>query len=69
VGLLGSGYAGYFPVEDERALARLLLRAATDAKLYRMLKRQVARLRRTVAPQAEARALLAVIRDATARRG
>jgi putative glycosyltransferase (TIGR04348 family) len=69
MGLLGPGYGGYFPVEDERALARLLIRAATDAKLYRTLKRQVARLRRTVAPQAEARALLAVIRDATASRG
>ena len=61
VGLLGSGYPGYFPVEDERALARLMTRAATDAAFYRKLKRQVGRLRRTVAPQAEKRALLAVI--------
>ncbi|HEU4924446.1 MAG TPA: selenoneine biosynthesis selenosugar synthase SenB [Burkholderiales bacterium] len=69
VGVLGAGYAGYFPVEDERALARLVTRAATNATYYRKLKAQIAPLRRRVAPQAEARALLAVIRDATAIRG
>jgi putative glycosyltransferase (TIGR04348 family) len=66
VGLLGAGYRGYFPVEDERALAQLLRRAASDQDLYRALKRQNAKLRPLVAPQAEARALLAVMRDATA---
>jgi putative glycosyltransferase (TIGR04348 family) len=66
VGLLGAGYRGYFPVEDERALARLLGRAASDQDLYRALKRQIAKLRPLVAPQAEARALLAVMRDAIA---
>ena len=69
VGLLGVDYAGYFPVEDERALARLVTRAATDAAYYRKLKRQIVPLRRSVAPQAEARALRAVMRDATASRG
>jgi glycosyltransferase involved in cell wall biosynthesis len=68
VGLLGAGYAGYFPLEDERALARLVTRAATDLTYYRKLKAQVAPLRKTVAPRAEARALLAVIRDATTKR-
>jgi putative glycosyltransferase (TIGR04348 family) len=69
VGLLGSGYAGYFRVEDERDLARLLTRAACDRQFYRGLKTHVARLRPMVAPRAEARALLAVMRDATAIRG
>jgi len=69
IGLLGPGYGGYFPVGDERALARLLTRAATDKRFYRGLKSQIAGLRKNVAPQAEARALLAVIRDATASRG
>jgi putative glycosyltransferase (TIGR04348 family) len=69
VGLLGAGYAGYFPVEDERALAKLIIRAATDRGFYRRLKTQIGRLRALVAPRAEARALLAVIRDATASRG
>jgi putative glycosyltransferase (TIGR04348 family) len=69
VGLLGAGYAGYFPAEDERALARLITRAATDRRFYRQLKSQITRLRARVAPQAEARALLTAIRDATASRG
>ena len=61
VGLLGAGYGGYFRVEDERALGRLLVRAATDRAFYRGLKQQIARLRPMVAPQAEARALLAAM--------
>jgi putative glycosyltransferase (TIGR04348 family) len=69
VGLLGAGYAGYFPVEDERTLARLVTRAASDPTYYRKLKTQIAPLRKWVAPQAEARALRAVMRDATASRG
>ena len=69
LGLLGTGYAGYFPVEDERALARRVTRAATDRAYYRKLKRQITPLRKTVAPGTESRALLAVMRDATASRG
>ena len=69
IGLLGAGYPAYFPVEDERALAQLITRAATDSKFYRGLKAQVGKLRPTVAPQAEARALLSAMRDATASRG
>ena len=61
IGLLEAGYAGYFPVEDERALARLLTRAATDREFYKSLKRQVLKLRAMVAPQAEARALAAAM--------
>jgi putative glycosyltransferase (TIGR04348 family) len=62
VGLLGADYRGYFAVEDERELARLLSRAATEARFYRTLKQQVARLRPLVAPRAEARALLGAMR-------
>jgi putative glycosyltransferase (TIGR04348 family) len=69
VGLLGAGYRGYFPVEDQRALARLMARASVDRAFYGTLKSQIAKLRPMVAPRAEARALLAVIRDAIARRG
>ena len=61
VGLLGRGYAGYFPVEDERALARLVMRAATEAGFYSVLAKQVRALRAMVAPRSEARALLRVI--------
>ena len=38
LGLLGGGYAGYFDLEDERALARLIRRAAGDAGFYGKLK-------------------------------
>jgi putative glycosyltransferase (TIGR04348 family) len=69
VGLLGAAYGGYFPVGDERALARLLIRAMQDQRFYRSLKGHMAKLRPTVAPRAEARALLAVMRDALATRG
>src|SRR6267143_2082842 len=61
VGLLGARYAGYFALEDEMALARLLSRAASDQTFYRRLKSEVGALRRSVAPQVEARALLAAL--------
>jgi glycosyltransferase involved in cell wall biosynthesis len=57
VGLLGERYPGYFPVGDERALARLIEKA-TDKTFYATLKRQIAPLRAMVAPHNEARALL-----------
>jgi putative glycosyltransferase (TIGR04348 family) len=62
LGLLGPGYSGYFPVEDEGALAQLLTRAASDRGFYQNLQKQIAKLRPLVAPQAEARALLAAMR-------
>jgi putative glycosyltransferase (TIGR04348 family) len=61
VGLLGADYRGYFPVGDEHALARLLTRTATDGRFYRRLRAEVRKLRGLVAPQAEKRALLAVM--------
>jgi glycosyltransferase involved in cell wall biosynthesis len=60
VGLLGERYAGYFKVGDERDLARLIERAMQKS-FYGKLKTQVARLRPTVAPSSEARALLASV--------
>lgn len=61
VGLLGSAYAGYFPPGDERALARLISRAATDRRFLSILEKQVRGLRGMVAPRAEARALRAAL--------
>jgi putative glycosyltransferase (TIGR04348 family) len=61
VGLLGAQYAGYYPLEDEKALAQLIAKAATNETFYRALKRHVATLRHSVAPASEARALLAAI--------
>lgn len=61
IGLLGASYPGYFPCGDERALARLLVRAMTEKSFYPELKRQVTSLRAMVAPRNEARALLAAL--------
>jgi putative glycosyltransferase (TIGR04348 family) len=69
LGLLGPRYRGYFPVEDEAALARLIVRSASDPEFYRALKRQVAALRPVVSPQREAKALLRAIQGRTASRG
>jgi len=69
IGLLGPAYAGYFAVQDEGALARLLTRAATDPGFYRRLKSQMAKLRPSVAPAAEARALLAAMAFSGSRAG
>lgn len=38
VGLLGKDYPGYYPVEDEKALSELMLRAEYDEKFYRQLE-------------------------------
>ncbi len=40
VGLLGEDYAGYFPPEDEAALAGLLSKAESDPEFYAVLDRQ-----------------------------
>ncbi|HZQ74503.1 MAG TPA: selenoneine biosynthesis selenosugar synthase SenB [Burkholderiales bacterium] len=62
VGLLGASYPGYYPVEDAKALARLIQRAAGDRKFYGKLKSRVKALRDSVAPGREARALLSAFR-------
>jgi putative glycosyltransferase (TIGR04348 family) len=61
LGLLGTAYPAYFPVEDEQALARLISRAAGETGFYGRLKKELRPLRRMVAPRAEARALLAAL--------
>ena len=53
IGMLGGHYAGYYPVEDEKGLARLLWRAESDPAFYRRLKRQCAARRYLVSPQLE----------------
>ena len=62
VGMLGRGYPGYFPLFDERSLARLIERCRTDATFYRKLKSAIARRRTLFAPQAERSALARLLR-------
>lgn len=69
IGMLGRDYAGYFPVENEKALARLLWRAESDAAFYRRLKKQCAARRVLVTPRLEMQnltRLLDELIDATA---
>lgn len=53
VGMLGKDYAGYYPLGNERALARLLWRAESDPEFYRKLKRQCAARRHLVSRERE----------------
>jgi putative glycosyltransferase (TIGR04348 family) len=70
VGMLGRRYPGYYALEDDHALARLIARARTDARFYARLKAGVAARRARFAPAAERRGLLAVVREvARAARG
>jgi len=57
VGMLGAGYAGYFPLFDDRKLARLIDRASEDTAFYARLRKAVAARRALFAPSAEKRGL------------
>lgn len=57
VGMLGKDYAGYFPCGDERALAKLMWKAESDADYYALLKRQCAARKSLVSPRNERAAL------------
>ena len=56
-GLLGKDYLGYFPVGNEKALARLLLRAETDQLFYKNLQEQVKQLQKLIKPVQEKAAI------------
>jgi len=62
IGMLGRGYPGYFPLGDERSLARLMARAAREPEFYRRLRRALAARRHLFAPAAERAALAAALR-------
>jgi len=62
VGMLGRDYPGYFPLFDDRALARLIERCRTDAAFYRKLKGAIRRRRSLFAPDAEKSALRRLLR-------
>lgn len=62
VGLLGSDYAGYFPVGDTAALAALLRRAEFEPGFLARLERQCRALAPRFRPQRERRAWRGLIR-------
>jgi glycosyltransferase involved in cell wall biosynthesis len=57
VGLLGDQYGGYYPPGNERALAALILRTASEPRFYRGRIRKLARLRPIAGPGNEKRML------------
>lgn len=57
IGMLGRDYPGYFPLFDDKALARLIERSRTDAGFYTRLRRTLSRRRALFAPAAERAAL------------
>ncbi len=63
VGLLGDDYAGYFPVGDTAALARLLDRIETDPAFLGGLRRAVSRRSKLFRPERERAAWRRLLRD------
>ena len=61
VGLLGNAYPGYYPVGDERALAKLIMRAQRDPAWLASLAKKVKARRALVRPAAERRALRVLV--------
>lgn len=64
-GMLGEDYAGYFPVGDAAALARLIERSVSDPDWYGLLQAQCAARAALFAPQRERAALLRLLDEAT----
>jgi glycosyltransferase involved in cell wall biosynthesis len=54
VGMLGEDYPGYFPVGNERKLARLLSMAETDPDFYAALASHASQRRALMRPEQEA---------------
>jgi putative glycosyltransferase (TIGR04348 family) len=61
IGMLGKDYAGYYALENERALARLLSRAERDGAFYRQLAAQCRARKHLVTHASERRALQGAI--------
>ena len=71
IGMLGADYAGYYPIEDEGALAALIARFESDAAFRRQLQAQC-RLRKPLTSAKRERACLGALineftQDAAAR--
>ena len=61
-GLLGKNYPGYFPVEDEHALAQLIMKVETNPEFYQSLERHVKALQKQVQPQRELASIKKLVR-------
>jgi len=65
IGMLGSGYPGYFPPEDGNALSRLLTKAMRHQAYYLSLRRGIAARRHLFRPQSELASLTRLLREFT----
>lgn len=65
VGMLGKDYGGYYPLEDEHALAEKLWRAESDRNFYRRLAAQLKRRRPLISARREMAALRALFDELT----
>lgn len=61
LGMLGRDYPGFYRLEDTKALARLILRAAEEREFRRELAQALRRRRALFTPRAEQMALLDVL--------
>ena len=61
-GLLGDGYPGYFPVGDEKELAKLLLKAEVNVEFYESLKRHIHSRQKYVLPEFEMQSIDMLVR-------
>jgi putative glycosyltransferase (TIGR04348 family) len=66
IGMLGADYAGYYPLGNERALARLLWRAESEPEFYRRLNRQCAARRHLISRAREKDGLRRLLRELSA---
>jgi len=62
-GMLGGDYPAYYPVQDEKALAALLMRAAADAAYLERLRALVAARRPLIEPDREIQAWRLLLKD------
>jgi hypothetical protein len=67
IGILGARHPGFFPVGDDRALARLIVRAALDAHFFARLRRAGAARRAMLSPARERAAWRALLAESSFR--
>jgi putative glycosyltransferase (TIGR04348 family) len=68
IGMLGRDYPGYYPVGNERELAKLLGRLETDRHFYKSLQRACRVRARLFTPERERAALAALLAELTPRK-
>ena len=67
IGMLGADYAGYYPVEDERALGSLIARFESDAAFRRLLQAQCRQRKPLIGARRERASLRALIDELAAK--